>query len=89
MTEIGGSAEVRAAAEAAYQANLAAYLRMKDEIDARYPKGRQVAIDGGRVVADADTYPALNARLNEIGRTDPHALVVTAGGGDPEPLDIP
>lgn len=78
----------RAAMDAAYEVNFAAYLRLRAEIDATYPPGRQVAIDGGRVVADADTYPELNARLNAIGRTDPHALVVTAGEGDPEPLDI-
>ncbi|MBX9584675.1 MAG: hypothetical protein K2X87_30600 [Gemmataceae bacterium] len=84
ITDDSDEARVRAA----YQANLAAYLRMKDEIDANYPKGRQVAIDGGRVVADAESYPALNARLNEIGRSDRHALVVTAGEDEPEPLDI-
>lgn len=90
MTETDESEDTRArraAMDAAYEVNFAAYLRLRAEIDATYPPGRQVAIDGGRIVADAETYPALNARLNEIGRTDRHPLVVTAGEGDPEPIE--
>jgi hypothetical protein len=59
--------------------NQAAYLRLKPEIDSKYPKNWFVGIDDGQVVADAESYEALQPKLKEIGRTSRSVLVVQAG----------
>ena len=68
--------------------NQAAYLRLKSEIDAAYPKDRFVAIHGGQVVADAASFEAMQERLHELGYDSPNVLVVQAGDDSPDYVDI-
>ena len=65
-------------------ANHAAYRRLKDEIARAYEPGRFVAIAGGRIVADADSFGGLRARLAALGKDSPEVLVVQAGVEYPE-----
>jgi hypothetical protein len=59
--------------------NQTAYLRLKPEIDAKYPKDWFIGIDDGRVVADAESYEALQMKLEAVGHASPNVLVVQAG----------
>lgn len=59
--------------------NQSAYLRLKPEIDNRYPKDWFVGIDAGRVVADAESFEALQTKLELLGHLSPDVLVVQAG----------
>jgi hypothetical protein len=68
--------------------NQTAYLNLRKEIDRVYPKGRFVAIDDGRVIADAPTFDALESRLVELGRDSPEVLVVLSGDETPDYLEI-
>jgi len=64
--------------------NQAAFRRLKPMIDQSYPKDRYVAIDGGRILADAATFDELTAALKSIGKDSPDVLVVQAGVDYPE-----
>jgi hypothetical protein len=66
----------------------AAYLRLKDEIDTTYPKGRFVAIYEGRVVADAETFDAIQKKLDDLGIDSPRAMVVQAGDETPDYIEF-
>ena len=68
--------------------NEEAYRRLKPLIDGRYPRGWFVAIDEGRIVADGETFAALEAALASQGRTSPEVLVVEAGDDLPDDMDI-
>lgn len=68
--------------------NQAAYLRLRDEIDRTYPKGRFVAIHGGRIVADAESFEVMLSRLDALGHTSPDVLVVQSGDDTPDYIDI-
>ena len=59
--------------------NEAAYRQLKDTIAKTYPHGRFVAIAGGQVVADAESFRQLQALLLERGYASPEVLVVEAG----------
>jgi len=59
--------------------NQAAYIRLKPEIDANYPKDWFVGIYQGKVVADAETFEAVDAKLRERGVNVRDAFVVRAG----------
>ena len=59
--------------------NQAAYRRLKPVIDRTYPHGWFVAIDGGRIIADAATFEELSAALAALGKDSPHVLVAEAG----------
>lgn len=74
--------------DAENRVNQAAYLRLRDEIAVTYPKGRFVAIDDGRVVADAGSFEAIDGRLRELGVPRLRGLVVLAGDDTPDFIDI-
>ena len=59
--------------------NQRAYRNLKPEIDRTYPKGHFVAIDEGKIVADAPTFQELDARLDAMGKPSPEILVVQSG----------
>ena len=65
-------------------ANHAAYRRLKDAIARTYKPGRFVAISGGQIVADAEGFEELRARLAAAGRDPAEVLVVQAGVEYPE-----
>jgi hypothetical protein len=68
--------------------NQAAYRQLKDTIAKTYPHGHFVAIAGGQVVADAETFRQLRTVLVERGYASPDVLVVEAGVDYSEPLTI-
>lgn len=68
--------------------NQAAYLQLKDKIDTTYPKDRFVAIHGGRIVADAESFEAMLDRLQQLGVKSPEAMVVRAGDDSSDYIDI-
>lgn len=74
--------------EAEYAVNQAAYVRLKAEIDASYPKGRFVALGGGQIVADAATIDELLTTLTRLGWEPLKTMVVEAGDETPEYLEI-
>ena len=47
--------------------NSATYWRLRPTIDRTYPKGWAVAIDAGRIIADARTFEELEDRLRRKG----------------------
>ncbi len=64
--------------------NHVAYRRLKDTIARAYKPGRFVAIAGGHIVADADSFGGLRACLAVLGKDSPEVLVVQAGVDYPE-----
>ena len=60
-------------------ANHAAYRRLKDAIARTYKPGQFVAISGGQIVADADGFEELRARLAAAEKDPAEVLVVQAG----------
>ena len=67
------------AADVDRDTNQAAYHRLKPEIDRAYPKDWFVGIHGGRVVADAESFEAMLAKLEQSGFHPPDVLVVQSG----------
>lgn len=59
--------------------NQAAYLRLQPEVDAKYPKGWFVGLHQGRLVADAESYEALDEKLRSIGILGNDVLVMQSG----------
>jgi hypothetical protein len=66
------------------QLNQSAYRQLQGFIARTYPPGRFVAISGGRIVADAETFEELDATLHHMGFHTPDVLVVQAGVEYPE-----
>jgi hypothetical protein len=64
--------------------NEAAYDNLRPTIDRAYPKGRFVAIYGGRIVADAATLPELLGALAALGLDPQKSLAVQAGVHHPD-----
>lgn len=71
-----------------YEVNQAAYERLKDQIDAAYPKGRFVALGGGEIVADAESFEAVAGKLDALGWEPLKTMVVRAGDDTPEYMAI-
>jgi hypothetical protein len=67
--------------------NNATYWRLRPTIDQTYPKGWAVAIDGGRIIADAGPLEALEAVLEAQGIDSREVLVAEAGFEYPQPGD--
>ena len=65
--------------EAEHQVNQAAFERLKDTIDATYPKGRFVAIGNGAIIADTASFEAMLSKLGELGWESRKTMVVRAG----------
>ncbi len=68
--------------------NQAAFRRLQPAIDRDYPKGRFVAIDGGKIVADGATFEEVDRLLNAMGCTSRDVLLVEAGEEYPEYVTI-
>ena len=62
--------------------NQAAYKRLRGEIDSNYPKGRFVGFADGKIVADADTFDAIDAKLDALGLEPLATMVVQVGRED-------
>jgi hypothetical protein len=60
-------------------ADQAALRKLKPAIDAKYAAGHFVAIRGGTIIADADSFDALTQQLQAIGKDSTEVLVVQAG----------
>ncbi len=65
-------------------ANQAAYRRLKASLVQTYGPGRFVAIRGGQVAADADTFSDLRSQLAQMGIQPAQVLIVQAGAEYPE-----
>jgi len=68
--------------------NQAAYRRLKKEIAEKFPLNRFVAIGGGQIIADTDTFEAMLLKLAEIGWNPLDVVVVKAGDMTPEFVNI-
>jgi hypothetical protein len=68
--------------------NNATFRRLKPVIDDTYPRGRFVAIDAGRILADAATFRELDAALRAMGLEPRGVLVVQAGVNYPEHVTL-
>lgn len=68
--------------------NQAAYKRLRSEIDSNYPKGRFVGLADGTIVADGESYEAIDEKLNDLGLEPLKTMVVLAGDDMPEYVDI-
>jgi hypothetical protein len=68
--------------------NQAAYKRLRSELDSKYPKGRFVGFFDGRIVADAESFEAIDEKLNQLGFEPLKTMVVVAGDDMPEYVDI-
>lgn len=60
------------------------WRKLRDAIDARFPAGRFVAVEQGRVLADAPSFRELDDALKAMGKTSKEILVVQAGVEIPE-----
>jgi hypothetical protein len=74
--------------ESEHDLNQAAYRRLKGSIRDSYPPGRFVAIAGGQVVCDADSFPAVYGEVTARGLRPTDVLVVQAGVDYPDYADI-
>jgi hypothetical protein len=68
--------------------NQTAYRQLKEVIRTSYPPGRLVAIAGGRIVADSDSFPSLFETITALGLKPPEVLVVQTGAEPPDYVDI-
>jgi hypothetical protein len=68
--------------------NQTAHMKLRQGINRAYSKGHLVAIDEGRIVADAPTFEAIQTKLNELGHDSPGVLVVVAGDETPDFIEI-
>jgi hypothetical protein len=67
--------------------NNATYWKLRPMIDQTYPKGWAVAIDGGRIIADAGTLEELEAALKAQGIDSREVWVAESGLEYPQPGD--
>jgi hypothetical protein len=67
--------------------NNSTFWRLRPTIDRTYPKGWAVAIDDGRIIADAGTFEQLDAILAAQGADSREVLVAEAGFEYPRPDD--
>jgi hypothetical protein len=74
--------------ESELDVNQAAYRRLKDSIRDHYPRGRFVALAGGQIVYDADTFSEVFKEVTARGLRPTDVLVVQAGMEHPEYADI-
>ena len=58
------------------RANEAAFRQMNDFIEKTYPRGRFLAISGGKIIAGAVNFEGLNSLLLKMGNNSPEVLVV-------------
>lgn len=68
--------------------NEEAFRQAKQDLSNRYPPGRFVAFDEGRIVADAASFDELTEALAAIGKNRPDVFVVQAGVDYPDEVFI-
>lgn len=68
--------------------NQAAYRRLSGFINQSYPSGRFVAITGGSIAVDADTFAEVNLSLERMGCRSSDALIVQAGVDYPDSVTV-
>ena len=61
-----------------------AFRRLSPSIDQSYAAGQFVAICGGQIVADAESFEALQAALTAMGKNPANVLIIQAGVTYPE-----
>jgi hypothetical protein len=66
------------------KSNEQAFRGMKAKLDARFPAGHLIAIDGGVVIADAASVDELRPLVIAAGKNPRDVLVVEAGAEYPE-----
>jgi hypothetical protein len=66
----------------------AQWKQLQKSIDAHYPKGRFVAVDKGRVLADGATFREVDDALNAMGKTSQKIIVMQAGDEMPDYVHI-
>jgi hypothetical protein len=59
--------------------NQEAFRRLRGVIDQTYPRGRFVAISGGQILADAETFDLVCSAIRAAGKEPTETLVVQAG----------
>jgi hypothetical protein len=59
--------------------NQEAYRQVRETIKRTYPPDRFVAISGGKIVANAASFPEIEATLKSMGIESKDTLVVQAG----------
>ena len=74
--------------EEEYRVNQTAYERLRRTMESEYPKGRFIGLYGGEIVADAESYAAIDAKLNQLGFEPLKTMVVIAGDDTPEYVDV-
>jgi hypothetical protein len=70
------------------ETNHAAFHRLKPEIDRRFPEGHWVAIEDGRLIADAPTVDQLEERLRASEQDSAHVFVARARVDYDQDVDI-
>jgi hypothetical protein len=65
-------------------ASVERYEYAKKEVDRQFPAGRFVAVESGRIVADADSHRQLVEKLHAQGKTPKDLLIVQAGVDYPD-----
>lgn len=68
--------------------NQAAYKRLRNEIDANYPKGQFIGLAGGEIVADAANFEEIQSKLDALGLEPLKTMVVLAGDETPDYMEI-
>jgi hypothetical protein len=66
------------------QLNQDAYRRLKNMINQSYSSGRFVAISGGQIAGDADSFREIKTLLKARGKDPAQVLIVQAGVEYPE-----
>ena len=67
----------------AVASNEQVFRRMQAAIDARFPAGHWIAIDGGQLIADVPSAEELRPLLIDAGKNPREVLVVEAGANYP------
>lgn len=71
-------------ATAERQRNQSAFRQLSGFIEQTYPRGRYLAIAGGKIIADAASFDELDSVLKTAGQDSVEVLVVQAGVEYPE-----
>jgi len=66
------------------RSNQAAFRTLKPMIDRQYPSGRFVAIDDGKIIADALDFESLAEGIRQRGKQPEDVLIAQAGVDYPE-----
>ena len=59
------------------------FADIQRDVDARFPAGRFAAVEGGSIVADAESHAKLVEKLRSLGRSPQGLVVIQAGAHYP------